>query len=141
MRFAPAVALAVVLAGTTQAQVYRCDGPEGPIFSQVPCATDATKLPIPPATRTPQPAEVAPAHGLERGFELLRQDEFDRVARRGYVQIGMSPRQVRIAWGEPDRVNRTIRPDGNSEQWVYDRGRARSQYVYFRDDVVSSISD
>ena len=140
MRFALPVAIAVALVGTTQAQVYRCDGPEGPIFSQIPCAPDAATVPLQPSTGTPHPVEVAPTPGLERGFELLRQDELDRVARRGYVQVGMSPRQVRMAWGAPDRTSRTVGAGGNTEQWVYDRGRSRNQYVHFRDGIVSSIS-
>ena len=141
MRFMLTVAFAVALVGNSQAQVYRCDGPAGPIFSQVPCAPDAAAIPVQPSTGTLRPEEVIPTPGLERGFELLRQDELDRVARRGYVQIGMSPRQVRMAWGAPDRVNRTIGEGGNSEQWVYDRGRSRNQYVYLRDGIVSSISE
>ncbi|WP_155986729.1 DUF4124 domain-containing protein, partial [Thioalkalivibrio sp. AKL8] len=29
-----------------EAQVYRCDGPSGPVFSQAPCAADAAEVEV-----------------------------------------------------------------------------------------------
>lgn len=141
LEWGAAVVLTVAMATPGVAQVYRCDGPDGPIFTQTPCAEDAVVVPIAPSA--PQAGSGGTDWddpSLRRGRELLQQDRLDRVADRRRVAVGMSERQVRRAWGEPDRINRTIHATGNREQWVYRRGQARTQYVHFRDGTVSSVS-
>lgn len=132
------VALAASM--VAQAQVYRCDGPGGPVFSQVPCATDAATIRLDKAPAIDPAARDSLDTAVEHGLELIRQDELDRIANTGSVSPGMSPRQVRLAWGEPDRVNRTVRNTGVSEQWVYRRGRGPAQYVHFEDRKVTSVT-
>lgn len=51
------------------------------------------------------------------------------------VGIGMTPKMVRMAWGEPDRVHRMTTATGTTEQWVYGVG----SYVYFENDRVVVI--
>lgn len=46
------------------------------------------------------------------------------------VFVGMTDKQVRLAWGGPDRVNSTMTQSRVSEQWVYG-----SQYVYVVDGI------
>ena len=53
-----------------------------------------------------------------------------------HIQFGMSREQVRLSWGEPDDIHRTVIPGRVSEQWVYGR-----QYVYFTDGAVSAWQD
>lgn len=50
------------------------------------------------------------------------------------IRIGMTVRQVRDAWGDPDRINRTTTRAGSSEQWVYG-----SSYVYMEAERVTAI--
>lgn len=53
-------------------------------------------------------------------------------------QIGMTPNEVRYSsWGEPIKINKDTYSWGTTEQWVYSNNR----YVYFRNGVVSSISE
>lgn len=47
-----------------------------------------------------------------------------RLASQHKVRVGMSDDQCRIAWGEPERVNRTTDANGEHEQWVYRSGNA-----------------
>jgi hypothetical protein len=51
------------------------------------------------------------------------------------VALGMTPEQVREAWGPPQRINRTLTRAGEHQQWVYGSG----QYLYFEDGRLSSI--
>ena len=57
------------------------------------------------------------------------------LAKKGQVRVGMITEQCRIAWGEPDQINRTTDARGEHEQWVYGGGH----YLYFDDEVLSSI--
>lgn len=57
----------------------------------------------------------------------------------GKVMRGMSDSQVQNAWGRPSKINRSVGSYGAHEQWVYDRGRNGSQYVYFENGVVISM--
>lgn len=57
---------------------------------------------------------------------------------QGSVYIGMSRDEaIYCGWGEPERVNRTIRASGTSEQWVYGVGT----YLYFDNGRLTAIQD
>ena len=53
-------------------------------------------------------------------------------------QIGMTTSEVKgTKWGNPDKINKDTYSWGTTEQWVYyNRG-----YIYFRNGVVTSISE
>ena len=55
------------------------------------------------------------------------------------VRIGMSESEVRGNWGPPNKVNATTTAGGTNEQWIYYRGKYRTQYVYLTNGVVRSI--
>ncbi len=42
----PLLILFIILPLSLQAQVYRCDGPDGPVYAQIPCAENAEVVPI-----------------------------------------------------------------------------------------------
>jgi hypothetical protein len=71
-----------------------------------------------------------------------RQEQKAEAARkkREGVRLGMSPEDVLASsWGMPDKINRTTRASGTSEQWVYrERGEG---YLYFDNDVLTSIQN
>ena len=58
---------------------------------------------------------------------------------KGKVAIGMTSEQVIRSWGRPTKVNKTITAQSDNEQWVYDRGRFRAQYVYLENGIVRSV--
>lgn len=52
------------------------------------------------------------------------------------VQIGMTDEQVKLSWGNPRTINRTVMVNHVSEQWVYG-----STYLYFDNGVLTSWQD
>lgn len=54
------------------------------------------------------------------------------LIREGKVGMGMKAEHVRISWGEPDHINRTVTRHSVHEQWVY-----RFTYIYIEDGVVT----
>jgi hypothetical protein len=49
------------------------------------------------------------------------------------VQLGMSQHDVRLSWGEPQRINRSVGRWGVHDQWVYGQ-----QYLYFENGKLRS---
>lgn len=54
---------------------------------------------------------------------------------QGTMAQGMTDVQLRLSWGKPDKINKTVLPDHTNEQWVY---RRHDTYVYLRDGIVTS---
>ncbi|MEX1213312.1 MAG: hypothetical protein WEA36_10745 [Balneolaceae bacterium] len=62
-----------------------------------------------------------------------------RLVYNDKVWVGMTEEMLLDSWGEPDRKNITESIYGSSEQWIYDRGNYKSEYVYVEDGVVKTI--
>ena len=132
-----AAALAALLVAGPAAAVYKCQVNGETVFSQTPCAPDAEEVRI-----RSTPPSAGGGGGLTDGdLAMLQQAEFRNLAERRRVAVGMTPDWVRRAWGSPTTINRSVHSSVVTEQWVYRSGLARTQYVHFRDGVVSSISD
>jgi hypothetical protein len=56
---------------------------------------------------------------------------------QGSVLIGMTQEQAKLAWGNPNHINRTITKFGVSEQWVY----GEHNYLYFENGVLTVIQN
>ena len=165
MRYLLLGAIGFASIGNVHAQIYRCDGPQGLVFSQIPCAPQAETLDLQHGYKGDEVSRghseslslEQERHWREREAEAERQREVrppqarevteeDRTRWRNLavskrVAVGMPEDFVRRAWGDPDRINRSLRSSGSSEQWVYRRDRGRAQYVYLEGGVVTSIQD
>lgn len=53
----------------------------------------------------------------------------------GNVKVGMTAEMVRLSWGDPETVNRTVTAQGASEQWVY----ADGDYLYLTNGRVTAV--
>ena len=56
-----------------------------------------------------------------------------KLVREGKICIGMTKAQVRMSWGLPYHINKSVYPSGVQEQWVYGNG-----YVYFQKGILTS---
>jgi len=89
-------------AASVCAQVYRCDGPSGPVFSQIPCAPDA------------RPVEsIEPSRG---SFYTVP----DNTTLNG-LRLGMSQAGVRRALGDPSRSQSQRERNAIIVSWEYPR--------------------
>ena len=62
-------------------------------------------------------------------------DQDTELAKKGKVRVGMTADQCRMAWGEPDRISRTVTAHKTHEQWVY----PGNQYLYFENGRLTSL--
>jgi len=56
----------------------------------------------------------------------------------GLIWLGATDEQVRLSWGRPDTVNRSVGSWGVHEQWVYRHGDYSGSYLYFGNGVLAS---
>jgi hypothetical protein len=63
-------------------------------------------------------------------------DKFNSIL-SGNVKIGYNKEMCKIAWGEPDDVNKTTNVKRASEQWVYNNG----SYLYFTNGILTAIQN
>ena len=98
--------LLIVLAGSVQAGVYKCKVNGQTVYQQLPCDEGGEQMKVRPGPSSTGPSDSV---GLRPGeLDLVREAELNDAARRGKIKIGMTPKQVRRAWGRPDKINRTV---------------------------------
>lgn len=105
--------------------VNKCTGPDGKVsYQEAPCTSSS----------------VGEQIKLQTGPVANSEDvTFNNAISVGRVMIGMSEAQVRRSWGSPTKINSSVGTYGKHEQWVFDRGGFRAQYVYLQNGVVTSI--
>lgn len=57
--------------------------------------------------------------------------------KEGYIVIGWDKEKVKLSWGEPNDINKTISKYGTDEQWIYNN----RSYVYFTNGKVTTIQN
>lgn len=60
---------------------------------------------------------------------------------KGWVELGMTKEQVVASVGRTSHTNRNVGSWGVHEQWVYEHGIRRSDYLYFENGILTSYSD
>lgn len=132
-----AIAAASLLAGAASAQqVYKCPGPNGPVFQQGPCdGAGSGRIEVKPANVLTDPDE-----GARIRLSTQRQANAAAARARGDVHEGASAAEVEALLGRPSRVNRRDGAGGVTEQWVFDGQDGTRRYVYVRDGKVSDSS-
>ena len=155
--------MALALMVTPAWAVSKCTGLDGTVtYQEAACpsgtgaaaATKAVPQPAEKGVMTPQDvarsldAQLVDAQQKKAeqkkalsgtNWDTVRQDMDGRKQNFEAVRAGMTAAQARGVLGDPDKVNRSRTATGESEQWIYRQGRNRSQYVYFRNDVVTTV--
>lgn len=104
--------------------VNKCTGPDGAVvFQDAPCAGKGESIAVKPAAGSLSSVTPRAANAIAQGK----------------VFVGMTADEVRRSWGAPTKINSTLSGSGSSQQWVYDRGNFKSQYVYLDNGIVSTI--
>ncbi len=83
----------------------------------------------------------------ERKYEIEKyiqqhpeRSEFKNVILEKKIRIGMNKDEVRLSWGKPRDINRTVTIYGTSEQWIYG-SLNYANYLYFDDSILTSWQD
>ena len=115
----------IFCASTVSAQAYRCTDKNGKTsFQERPCEINEKQTEL----------------DIKRAPELTpEQQRIISATASGKVTRGMTAAQVRSSWGSPTKINKSVGSYGSHEQWVYDRGNFRSQYVYLENGIVTSF--
>lgn len=66
--------------------------------------------------------------------------EVDHII-QGTVFIGMRSKAARASWGSPDHVNKSTGTFGVHEQWVYPVTELDNKYLYFENNVLTTIQE
>ncbi len=136
-----AAAAATLLASASQHvwAVNKCTGPDGAVvFQDAPCAGKGEAVRIMGAGRAAPDSEGA-QYWKREAARQKRTEAIEEAIAQKKVAIGMNADEVAASWGRPHKVNRTITAAGTREQWIYDRGGYKTQYVYLDNGVVRTI--
>lgn len=114
----------VAFANSASAQLYKCDTAGKTVYQEKPCdGAGGKKLNI---------RKEAPPGSHEARVQA--------AIAKGEVFPGMAEQEVLQSWGRPTRINRSVRANSVSEQWIYERGDVGSnQYLYLENRVLTSI--
>ncbi len=109
--------------GPATAEIYRCVVDGRVVYSDRPCGGQPAKVQLESAPAAP-PTE---AQTLQREVSL------------GRVSVGMTPAQVRQAWGQPVEISSEDTGAGPNERWSYDRS-GESTTLHFEGGRVAKIA-
>ncbi|SDW00044.1 DUF4124 domain-containing protein [Marinobacter mobilis] len=142
----------LLLASVTQAEVYRCEGPNGTTFTDRPCSGEGSRIEVqdnriggqfdqnlPPEQPSPMPDSGAEATPVpESPCRFINSTDLRTYLIRGQVVVGMTREQVREAFGPPPETYPVPQ-----ETWIYQTdyyGKLYElTYVYFREGCVESV--
>lgn len=129
-------ALLLCACGAASAQIYRCPDAAGrTVIQQQPC-TGGTKMEVKPASGSDSALDAEAAK--ERAASNASEQQILIAIGKRQPAIGMSEANLRMAMGNPLRINRGNYSGRTRDQWIYERQDA-TWYVYVRDGFVSSF--
>jgi hypothetical protein len=133
------IAAALLLASLDAWAINKCTGPDGSVvFQDAPCAGKGESVRIMGAGRADPDSQGAQYWRREAARQKRSAAIDDAIAQRK-VSIGMNSDEVLASWGQPSKINKTVSSSGTAEQWVYNRGGYKSQYVYLENGIVRTI--
>lgn len=142
-----------------RAEIYRCVAQGKTVLTDRPCHAQAQPETVrEPSVVTATDGEKRLAREFDRRVERERKardaadrewarqheaDERDAARMRRAVEQrkvvrGMTPEQVRMLYGVPDRVETSTVKGSDIEQWFYEGGSGGKRVVTFRDGRVAS---
>jgi cysteine synthase len=117
-----------VLLGTVSAKtIYKCGG----TYQDLPCKGEVKGEVVQHVDATIS-AERKKQIQLEQAELSANARIFDAIAARQIVR-GMTASQVIRSWGKPNEINQS----SGGDQWVYNRGGSKMQFVYLSNGIVT----
>ena len=78
--------------------------------------------------------------GGEYQQRLAKQQEIKKAIREKRVIVGMTPKEVRSAWGWPELVHPVHGIDESTDRWTFRRKDQVLAYLYFRNGILERIN-
>jgi hypothetical protein len=131
----PLLFLFIFLPLSLQAQVYRCDGPDGPVFSQIPCAENAEVVAIyDPAAKSADASEPDP--GQDEEIEPVIEPP---TPMENFVATLHSQRQQQLADLDEDiaDLKESLKAEGEQALDEADRQAASEKLAALESDRIS----
>lgn len=94
----------------------------------------AETAPLPSAAPSKQSA------GVKRQQRLVKQQEIKKAIREKRVIVGMTPNEVRSAWGWPELTHPVQGIDESTDRWTYRRKGHGLADLYFRNGILERIN-
>lgn len=130
---------AAALAVSPAWAVNKCTGPDGAVvFQDAPCVGKGEVVRIIGAGQA-DPSSQGAQYWKREASRQKRTAAVEEAIAQGKVSIGMTTDEVLSSWGKPSKINKTITTGGTKEQWVFQRGQSKTQYVYLDNGVVRTI--
>lgn len=134
----------LVILASTPVDVWainKCVTPDGKItYQDAPCDADKKRKSVNlSGAGQPAPTAASSEDWKERYAALQRRERAEEAIRRGEIFIGMTATEAQASWGDPSKINSSLGSYGKHEQWVYDLGNYKSQYVYIENGVVRGV--
>jgi hypothetical protein len=76
----------------------------------------------------------------ENPIEQSWSTEIKYAVQNQEIVIGMTERQARLSWGQPDDINSTVTAENRDEQWVYGDETERT-YLYFENGKLTTYQN
>ncbi len=113
------------------AQVYQCKVGGSLLFQDKPCTGSKE-----------QADAIRKKQNDYKSAQAAREQREAEWAARKEPKIGMTKTEAyKSSWGYPDKENVTTSVNGTSEQWVYRVRPGLTKYLYFKNDILTTIQD
>ena len=121
----------ILFSATSNAQVYQCKVNGNLVFQDKPCSGSKEQI-----------KQIRDKQNEYKNAQERREREKAEWAARKEPKIGMTKTEAyKSSWGYPDKENVTTSVNGTSEQWVYRVRPGLTKYLYFKNDILTTIQD
>ncbi|OTG79417.1 hypothetical protein [Acinetobacter sp. ANC 4648] len=112
-------------------EIYTCTTNGKTVYQGKPCAGSKELT-----------DKVQKAQNQEKSRQAALERESAERAARKEPKIGMIKTEAeKSTWGYPDKINTTTTASGVNEQWVYKWGKYQSRYLYFKNNILTTIQN
>lgn len=133
VRLVTALLLVTVTPAVLAQPVYRCTDDAGRVsFQQTRCPGAGGAIDVPPVNVV----EGSPLGEVVLRAEAQRNALVRQAIAARRVLPGMTPAEVRQAWGTPAAARIVVGDDGEAARWVYSHDHGVRRIVHLRDGVV-----
>ena len=121
--------------------INKCTGADGKVaFQDAPCIGKGEQLQVRPASGVEalQQAALQPSDWKRKNAQIDARLAMQAAIERREPMIGMTPAQLELAMGLPNRINTGEYKSGSKQQRIYERGQT-TWYVYTDEALVTAV--